>query len=167
MVRTNYLWSELLWYCAQNNEIMLAVYILLSCDSFSRSYSSTSGNHEFMVIGARFRYEVDEVCLRKSRNSSTAGFEPARAKPNRFQVCLLNHSDISTLLRALLSSRFNNMLVRHCLFKIDFWFTWDHVIHDNVTVMDLIRNMKQRGARLKSSQIWIIMESIQCGLEMW
>ena len=28
---------------------------------------------------------------------STAGFEPARAKPNRFQVCLLNHSDISTL----------------------------------------------------------------------
>ncbi|KAF9671717.1 hypothetical protein SADUNF_Sadunf12G0076500 [Salix dunnii] len=28
--------------------------------------------------------------------TSTAGFEPARAKPNRFQVCLLNHSDIST-----------------------------------------------------------------------
>jgi hypothetical protein len=30
------------------------------------------------------------------KKSSTAGFEPARAKPNRFQVCLLNHSDIST-----------------------------------------------------------------------
>uniref|UniRef100_A0A6N2MEL1 Uncharacterized protein n=1 Tax=Salix viminalis TaxID=40686 RepID=A0A6N2MEL1_SALVM len=30
--------------------------------------------------------------------TSTAGFEPARAKPNRFQVCLLNHSDISTLM---------------------------------------------------------------------
>ena len=29
---------------------------------------------------------------------STAGFEHARAKPNRFQVCLLNHSDISTWL---------------------------------------------------------------------
>ena len=25
--------------------------------------------------------------------TTTAGFEPARAKPNRFLVCLLNHSD--------------------------------------------------------------------------
>lgn len=32
----------------------------------------------------------------KQCKTSTAGFEPARAKPNRFQVCLLNHSDIST-----------------------------------------------------------------------
>ena len=31
------------------------------------------------------------------KQASTAGFEPARAKPNRFQVCLLNHSDISTI----------------------------------------------------------------------
>ena len=32
-------------------------------------------------------------------NSSTtaAGFEPARAKPNRFQVCLLNRSDMLSL----------------------------------------------------------------------
>ena len=35
--------------------------------------------------------------MKKNRMPSTAGFEPARAKPNRFQVCLLNHSDISTL----------------------------------------------------------------------
>ena len=34
---------------------------------------------------------------RKKIMSSTAGFEPARAQPNRFQVCLLNHSDISTV----------------------------------------------------------------------
>jgi hypothetical protein len=31
------------------------------------------------------------------KTSSTAGFEPAQDKPNRFRVCLLNHSDISTL----------------------------------------------------------------------
>ena len=30
------------------------------------------------------------------KKASTAGFEPAQAKPNRFRVCLLNHSDIST-----------------------------------------------------------------------
>jgi hypothetical protein len=30
------------------------------------------------------------------KTTSTAGFEPAQDKPNRFQVCLLNHSDIST-----------------------------------------------------------------------
>ena len=53
----------------------------------------------------------DNACIQKIRSlqckrmksknktkSSTAGFEPARAKPNRFQVCLLNHSDISTRL---------------------------------------------------------------------
>jgi hypothetical protein len=33
---------------------------------------------------------------KKEKKSSTAGFEPAQAKPNRFRVCLLNHSDIST-----------------------------------------------------------------------
>ena len=29
----------------------------------------------------------------KKQKSTTAGFEPARAKPSRFLVCLLNHSD--------------------------------------------------------------------------
>ena len=29
----------------------------------------------------------------KEEKTTTAGFEPARAKPNRFLVCLLNHSD--------------------------------------------------------------------------
>jgi hypothetical protein len=41
------------------------------------------------------------ILWRKKRGkntTSTAGFEPAQAKPNRFRVCLLNHSDISTLL---------------------------------------------------------------------
>ena len=33
---------------------------------------------------------------RMKKKASTAGFEPAQAKPNRFRVCLLNHSDIST-----------------------------------------------------------------------
>jgi hypothetical protein len=32
----------------------------------------------------------------EEEKTSTAGFEPAQDKPNRFQVCLLNHSDIST-----------------------------------------------------------------------
>jgi hypothetical protein len=32
----------------------------------------------------------------KKQKASTAGFEPAQDKPNRFRVCLLNHSDIST-----------------------------------------------------------------------
>ena len=30
---------------------------------------------------------------KKEIKTTTAGFEPARAKPNRFLVCLLNHSD--------------------------------------------------------------------------
>ena len=30
-------------------------------------------------------------------NSTSAGFEPARAKPNGFQVRLLNHSDTMSL----------------------------------------------------------------------
>ena len=30
---------------------------------------------------------------RDLEKATTAGFEPARAKPNRFLVCLLNHSD--------------------------------------------------------------------------
>ena len=42
-----------------------------------------------------------KVKSKKKKRTSTAGFEPARAKPNRFQVCLLNHSDISTCLKCL------------------------------------------------------------------
>ena len=38
----------------------------------------------------------------KKKNSTTAGFEPARAKPSRFLVYLLNHSDkLSWLLNSL------------------------------------------------------------------
>ena len=37
------------------------------------------------------RFDLDQV-----KQASTAGFELAPAKPNRFQVCLRNHSDIST-----------------------------------------------------------------------
>ena len=33
-----------------------------------------------------------------NKNATPAGFEPTRAEPNRFQVCLLNHSDIVSLL---------------------------------------------------------------------
>ena len=29
----------------------------------------------------------------EGKKATTAGFELARAKPNRFRVCLLNHSD--------------------------------------------------------------------------
>ena len=45
------------------------------------------------------------------KNASTAGFEPARAKPNRFQVCLLNHSDISTLCMSGTIELFNTINV--------------------------------------------------------
>ena len=31
--------------------------------------------------------------LERRKKATTAGFELARAKPNRFRVCLLNHSD--------------------------------------------------------------------------
>lgn len=31
--------------------------------------------------------------VKEQKKATTAGFEPARAKPNRFLVCLLNHSD--------------------------------------------------------------------------
>ena len=33
------------------------------------------------------------------KKATTAGFEPTRAKPNRFQVCLLNHSDTLSVLK--------------------------------------------------------------------
>ena len=47
---------------------------------------------------------VDSYCFRsrtpsctehgkRAKKATTAGFEPARAKPNRFLVCLLDHSD--------------------------------------------------------------------------
>ena len=36
---------------------------------------------------------VIEIIISKN-NTTPAGFEPARAEPNRFQVCRLNHSAI-------------------------------------------------------------------------
>ena len=42
--------------------------------------------------------------------TTTAGFEPTRDLHNRFQVCLLNHSDKLPLLRGrYLVTRFNNI----------------------------------------------------------
>ena len=32
-------------------------------------------------------------CVLKRKKATAAGFELARAEPNRFRVCLLNHSD--------------------------------------------------------------------------
>ena len=42
-------------------------------------------------------------------NATTAGFEPARAEPSRFQVYLLNHSDMlsSDIIHRLLFKYFN------------------------------------------------------------
>ena len=44
--------------------------------------------------------EVIRRCIKERKNrterakkATSAGFEPARAKPSRFLVCLLNHSD--------------------------------------------------------------------------
>ena len=45
----------------------------------------------------------------KRIKTTTAGFEPARAKPNRFLVCLLNHSD-----------KLSRKVVIFCLFEIKF-----------------------------------------------
>ena len=36
--------------------------------------------------------------------TTVAGFEPARAMHNRFQVCLLNHSDILSLFPPMITS---------------------------------------------------------------
>ena len=38
-------------------------------------------------------YSLSLYQLSYAEISTVAGFEPTRAKPNRFQVCLLNHSD--------------------------------------------------------------------------
>ena len=38
-------------------------------------------------------WEVKREGRMEGKKATTAGFEPARAKPNRFLVCLLNHSD--------------------------------------------------------------------------
>ena len=38
-------------------------------------------------------FSLASMCKKDSQKTTTAGFEPARAKPNRFLVCLLNHSD--------------------------------------------------------------------------
>ena len=46
------------------------------------------------VIGMR---SIGESVTRYKK-ATTAGFEPARAKPNRFLVCLLNHSDKLSLI---------------------------------------------------------------------
>ncbi|OMP04979.1 hypothetical protein COLO4_09149 [Corchorus olitorius] len=50
---------------------------------------------EFVTVSI---YKKNFTKNSQKMKTSTAGFEPARAKPNRFQVCLLNHSDISTTL---------------------------------------------------------------------
>ena len=38
-------------------------------------------------------WEVKREGGMEGKKATTAGFELARAKPNRFRVCLLNHSD--------------------------------------------------------------------------
>ena len=38
-------------------------------------------------------WEVKREGRMEGKKATTAGFELARAKPNRFRVCLLNHSD--------------------------------------------------------------------------
>ena len=49
------------------------------------------------IIGPKLKTEG-----KRKVKASTAGFEPAQAKPNRFRVCLLNHSDISTFILRIL-----------------------------------------------------------------
>ena len=51
---------------------------------------------------------------KNEKKPSTAGFEPAQAKPNRFRVCLLNHSDISTIIDQIRSNKDKDVL-RHGL----------------------------------------------------
>ena len=38
-------------------------------------------------------HSLFNITKKDLEKTTTAGFEPARAKPNRFLVCLLNHSD--------------------------------------------------------------------------
>ena len=73
-----------------------------------RSFNSPS--HSFVVskctkihFHSLFNYTKKDL-----EKTTTAGFEPARAKPNRFLVCLLNHSD--KLSRSLLQQMSTSIL---------------------------------------------------------
>ncbi|KAK8547413.1 hypothetical protein V6N13_098123 [Hibiscus sabdariffa] len=71
--------------------------LLGNAQQISRDYCSKSSiycNHE----PSSCKDGVKKVITgeRGKKVTSTAGFEPAQAMPNRFRVCLLNHSDIST-----------------------------------------------------------------------
>ncbi|KMT14057.1 hypothetical protein BVRB_4g078840 isoform B [Beta vulgaris subsp. vulgaris] len=68
----------------------------LMCDHVSTYVSQWGVNQKPHIKGQLICIKHVSGLVKDVHAASTAGFEPARAKPNRFQVCLLNHSDIST-----------------------------------------------------------------------
>ena len=56
----------------------------------------------------------------KINKTTSAGFEPARAKPNRFQVYLLNHSDTMSTCYNLSTYSIDNIFLNN-LDAIKLW----------------------------------------------
>ncbi|KAL0366038.1 UNVERIFIED_CONTAM: putative diphthine methyl ester synthase [Sesamum radiatum] len=122
---------------------------------------------------------VRRTCAAKS--SSTAGFEPARAKPNRFQVCLLNHSDISTLRlhsekvyekpiivadREMVEEKADDMLLEAQVSDVAFLVVGDPF--GATTHSDLVVRAKKLGVDVKVVHNASVMNAIGvCGLQLY
>ena len=57
------------------------------------------------------------LTARERYHTTSAGFEPARAKPNRFQVYLLNHSDTMSI---------SNTIYTHIIFLSNLTYEYFH-----------------------------------------
>ena len=73
----------------RNNNHIVCYRLLccLECNTDSRAFFSIRCSSSEAHQAFNRRMELKRI------KTTTAGFEPARAKPNRFLVCLLNHSD--------------------------------------------------------------------------
>ena len=58
-----------------------------------RSFNSPSHSFALSKCTKIHFHSLFNITKKDLEKTTTAGFEPARAKPNRFLVCLLNHSD--------------------------------------------------------------------------
>ena len=100
----------------RNNNHIVCYRLLccLECNTDSRAFFSIRCSSSEAHQAFNRRMELKRI------KTTTAGFEPARAKPNRFLVCLLNHSD--------------KLSCYICLFMI----IWIHFVTNNPTDLKVI-----------------------------
>ena len=123
----------------------------------------------------------------RDKKATTAGFEPARAKPSRFLVCLLNHSDkLSWCFRLIYSikqsdfifinnstsliillSFFIHILINQVIFNSHFFshhyhsFGWI-MVNEKVTIWIIVFRSRKFEYRMFGSYVflWMIMMNL-------